>query len=97
MHSLQNRQVLPLEGFVVSALILSCPSPPSPPPDPSCSNALPKIKLCQSKKHYQAADITSFIFLAIHAVAPIYPPPPFFFPRSFLFKHPNENRNIPEK
>ena len=61
------------------------PHPPLPPllfyfnlfsPAPSCSNTPPNIIICQSNKHYQAVDITSFCFLAIHAVAPIHSPPP---------------------
>ena len=45
----------------ICVYILRCPARP-PPPDPSCSNAPPKIKICQSSKHYQPADITSLYF-----------------------------------
>ena len=40
-----------------------CPnSPPPLSPAPSCSNAPPKIEICQSNKHYQVVDITSLSF-----------------------------------
>ena len=32
---------------------------PPPSPDPTCSNAPPEIKIYQSSKHYQPADIIS--------------------------------------
>ena len=46
-------------------------------PDPSCSNAPPKIKVYQSSIHYQPANIVSYfiIFLAIDDVAFIHPLP----------------------
>ena len=59
MYSCYSRQVCALQGFIVSAHILKCPAPP---PDPSCANAPPKIKICQSSKQYQPADITSLSF-----------------------------------
>ena len=36
--------------------------PPTPRPDPSCSNASPKIKICQTSEHYNPADTTSLSF-----------------------------------
>ena len=45
IHSLHNRQIFSLEGFIVSAHRLSCParSPPRP-PAPSCPNPGPQYR-----------------------------------------------------
>ena len=55
-HSFHNRQICPLEVFIVSAHILSCPRPPAPPPrPPQPQNNTHKSALTQTKDATAAA------------------------------------------
>ena len=50
VHSFQNRQIYPLEGFIVSTHKLSCPTSPTPPPAPHPRSLLIKTKPLRPSK-----------------------------------------------
>ena len=68
MHFFHNRQIYPLEGFIVCAHRLRCPArflPPLPPPLPLVQTQAPRL-LETPPSHHQLCDLQDTLDKLMH-------------------------------